>query len=290
MSGAIQGSIRPLASDEMISSRIAHSEHVRVEFLRCRTEATVQWSVTRPEVSLMWVRDKGSDARMTMAGRRSDTIAPGRANFWFFPEGVDAEGELTGKGAYDCAGVFIDPSFLSSSVKQALAEPISGFSHDALGRQFDGLMEELAEPDEVLPLFTEGWAMQALAYVARAAKTPAPSRAMSRGGLAPWQLRRAREMFRADLSGNLSLREVADACKLSISHFARAFKASTGVPPHQWLMNERVEMARDLLERSSTPLVEVAGVCGFADQSHFSRVFARVAGTSPGAWRREHRV
>jgi AraC family transcriptional regulator len=149
---------------------------------------------------------------------------------------------------------------------------------------------ELTEPEEVLPMFTEGWAMQALAYVARAAKSKQPNRPATGSGLAPWQLRRAQELFRADLSENLSLTNVAQACKLSVSHFARAFKASTGIPPHQWVMTARIEMARSMLTSSSTPLVEVAGVCGFADQSHFSRVFARVMGTSPGAWRREYRV
>jgi AraC family transcriptional regulator len=250
----------------------------------------VQWSVGRPEVSLMWVRDKGSNARMILAGRPADSIAPGRARFWFFPEGVGAEGELTGRGAYDCGGVFVDPSFLPSTVKQVLAEPIAGFSHDALGRAFDELGQELAEPDAVLPLFTEGWAMQALAYVARASRSADPLRAPSSSGLAPWQLRRAKEMFRADTSANLSLRRVADACRLSISHFSRAFKGSTGVPPHQWLLTARIERARDLLEDSAIPLVEVADMCGFADQSHFSRVFARAMGASPGAWRREHRM
>ena len=122
----------------------------------------------------MWVRDKGSNARMTLAGRPADIIAPGRARFWFFPDGVGAEGELTGRGAYDCAGVFVDPSFLPSTVKQVLAEPIAGFTHDALGRAFDELGQELAEPDAVLPLFTEGWAMQALAYVARASRSVDP--------------------------------------------------------------------------------------------------------------------
>jgi transcriptional regulator GlxA family with amidase domain len=97
-------------------------------------------------------------------------------------------------------------------------------------------------------------------------------------------------MFRSDLSENLSLGDVARACKLSVSHFARAFKASTGIPPHQWVMTARIDMARGMLANSPTPLVEVAGVCGFADQSHFSRVFARMTGTSPGAWRREYRV
>jgi AraC family transcriptional regulator len=284
-----QTSIRALSTDALISARIAATDHVRVEFLRCGSATTLQWNVTRPEVSLMWVRDKGSNAKFTLAGRQSDSIAPGRANFWFFPEGVDAHGELTGKGAYDCAGVFVDPSFLPSTVKDSLAEPIAGFSHDALGRAFDELAGELTEAGEVLPLFTDGWAMQALAYVARA-KTVQPNRAATSSGLAPWQLRRAQEMFRSDLSENLSLNNVAQACKLSVSHFARAFKASTGIPPHQWVMAARIEMARGLLTSSPTPLVEIAGMCGFADQSHFSRVFARMMGTSPGAWRREYRV
>jgi AraC family transcriptional regulator len=284
-----QTSIRALSTEALISSRIASTEHVRVEFLRCGSATTLQWSVARPEVSLMWVRDKGSNAKFTLAGRQSDNIAPGRANFWFFPEGSDAHGELTGKGAYDCAGVFVDPSFLPLGVKDSLAEPMAGFSHDALGRAFDELAGELTEPDEVLPLFTDGWAMQALAYVARA-KTTRPDRTVTSSGLAPWQLRRAQEMFRSDLSANLSLNNVAQACKLSVSHFARAFKASTGIPPHQWVMAARIEMARGLLNSSPTPLVEVAGMCGFADQSHFSRVFARMMGTSPGAWRREYRV
>ena len=291
MSNAMsQGSIRAVTSEALISSNIARTDKVRVQFLRCGTAATVKWQVARPEVSLMWMRDKGAQASMTLAGRQPDVIAPGRAHFWFFPEGADASGELTGKGAYDCAGVFIDPSFLPLTVKDSLAAPIADFSHDALGRAFDEMAGELTEPDEVLPLFTEGWAMQALAYVARASKAPAQGPTPIGSGLAPWQLRRAQEMFMADLSANLSLGNVAKACKLSVSHFARAFKTSTGTPPHQWVMKARIEMARNMLVNSSTALVDVAGVCGFADQSHFSRVFARVMGTSPGAWRREYRV
>ena len=108
INASTQGSIRSVSDDVLISARVASTANVRVELLRCRTEATVQWSAAGPEVSLMWVRDKGSDARVTMGGRPCDRIAPGRANFWFFPEGVGAEGELTGKGAYDCAGADTD--------------------------------------------------------------------------------------------------------------------------------------------------------------------------------------
>src|SRR5262249_38617121 len=120
---SMQGTIRALSSDELISSRGAYTDNVRVEVLRCGTDATVQWNVSRPEVALMWVRDKGSNAQITVAGRQADSIPTGRARFWFFPEGVDAKGELTGKSGYDCAGVFIDPRFLSSAAKQALVTP-----------------------------------------------------------------------------------------------------------------------------------------------------------------------
>jgi hypothetical protein len=106
-----QTNIRALSAEALISSRIASTDHVRVELIRCTSPTTLKWSVARPEVSLMWVRDRGSDARFTWAGRPSDSITRGRANLWFFPEGSDAHGELTGKGAYDCAGVFVDPSF-----------------------------------------------------------------------------------------------------------------------------------------------------------------------------------
>jgi transcriptional regulator GlxA family with amidase domain len=97
-------------------------------------------------------------------------------------------------------------------------------------------------------------------------------------------------MIRGNLAESTSLQRVAVACNLSASHFIRAFKRSTGVPPHQWLTSERLEKARDLLLNSAMPLVEIAGICGFSDQSHFSRVFGRMVGESPGAWRRGHQI
>ncbi len=290
LDSAIQGSIRPLSTEMRVTSRAAATDNVRVAFLRCRTQTTVQWNAVRPEVSLVWVRERPSDSRVTVAGKRADGIAPGRANLWFLPEGVDAQGELTGNGAYDCAAVFIDPRFLPDSARESLSEPIIGFANDALGRAFVELGGELTAGDAMLSMFTEGWTMQALAYVARASRGQTCGRSRRGGGLAPWQLRRAKEMLRENLCDNIPLAEVAQACKISVNHLSRAFKASTGQPPHQWVTAVRIEAARDLLANSPTSLVQVGAMCGFADQSHFSRVFARMVGCSPGAWRREHRV
>jgi AraC family transcriptional regulator len=107
-------------------------------------------------------------------------------------------------------------------------------------------------------------------------------------GLVPWQLRRAKELIVARLGEEVDLDEVAAACRLSRSHFGRAFRRSTGRPPHRWIMERRVEMAKGLLAESRMPLAELAVACGFTDQSHLSRVFLQMEGETPGAWRRLH--
>lgn len=118
---------------------------------------------------------------------------------------------------------------------------------------------------------------------------PAPDQGQVRGGLAPWQERRATAMLAERLDGGVGIGELAQACGLSPGHFARAFQRSTGMPPHRWLTLRRVDRARDLLARTELPLAEVALACGFAGQSHFGRVFAAAVGESPGAWRRSQR-
>ena len=105
------------------------------------------------------------------------------------------------------------------------------------------------------------------------------------GGLAPWQARRSRALIASRLTGPLTIAEVAAACGLSSAYFARAFKASTGTTPHEWLQACRVERARGLLRRPSLSLAAIAAECGFADQSHFTRIFRRATGQPPGNWR-----
>jgi AraC family transcriptional regulator len=110
-----------------------------------------------------------------------------------------------------------------------------------------------------------------------------------RGGLAPWQMRRATEMLLARLEGEACLSEVSRECQLSLSHFVRAFKQTIGVPPYRWLMEQRIRVAKDLLLHSSLPMTEIAAKCGFADQACFIRAFKRTAEITPGEWRRTRR-
>jgi AraC family transcriptional regulator len=72
------------------------------------------------------------------------------------------------------------------------------------------------------------------------------------------------------------------------SHFARAFKKTTGVAPHKCLSDLRVEEAKRVMLTTKLPLADTALICGFGDQSYFTRVFSRNVGCSPGTWRRNN--
>jgi len=110
------------------------------------------------------------------------------------------------------------------------------------------------------------------------------------GGLAPWQERRAKEKIEANLNQQISLKSLADECRLSVSHFTKAFRESIGETPHQWLMQRRIDRSKELLSDGRHPLSEIAALCGFADQAHFTRTFAQRMGVAPGAWRRARAV
>jgi AraC-like DNA-binding protein len=189
---------------------------------------------------------------------------------------------------FDCAGLFVDPAVIPPRQLPSLAQPLSGFAHEPLRRAFDELVEQLKALDNVAPLLTEGLAMWVLGHAAGMPRQPACDGGSA--GLAPWQLRRVTDVFGANLAVNHPVEQMARLCKLSPSHFCRAFKQSTGLPPHQWVLNARVKMACDLLLHSSATLAEIASACGFSDQGHFTRTFSRLQGTSPGVWRRHHQA
>jgi AraC-like DNA-binding protein len=164
----------------------------------------------------------------------------------------------------------------------------AGVSYDdATVRNVGGaLLDAFAHPEQVSRIFVDHVALAVAAHVARAYGGMTPVARPVRGGLAPWQERRALEILASRLGHDVSLQDVAAECSLSVSHFSRAFRRSTGLAPHAWLLRRRVEAAKAMLRKGSPSLSDVALACGFADQSHFTRVFSRHVGVTPGAWRR----
>ena len=155
-----------------------------------------------------------------------------------------------------------------------------------LAQALAGAMEE---PGDATALFSDCIALAFFAHIVRAYGSVSAEGRNARGGLASWQLQRARDFINANLACDPSISEVAKVCGLSTNYFVRAFKQATGVPPYRWLTKQRIERAKELLQDPGRELAEIAQRCGFVDQSHFTRVFSRSEGYSPGRWRRLYR-
>lgn len=108
--------------------------------------------------------------------------------------------------------------------------------------------------------------------------------------LPQWRCRRAQDLMLERLDGKLSIEELAANIGLSASHFVRAFKATTGQSPHQWMAEKRIERAKQLLRESERPLTEIAVSLGYASASHFSSAFRAATGSTPRVWRAAFRL
>lgn len=109
------------------------------------------------------------------------------------------------------------------------------------------------------------------------------------GGLSPGAMSRVRDYIDANLGESIDLVGMAGAAGLSVYHFAREFKHSTGLTPHQYLRQKRVERAQEMLARTDIALSEIASATGFFDQSHLARHFRQMLGTTPGEFRASQR-
>jgi AraC family transcriptional regulator len=128
----------------------------------------------------------------------------------------------------------------------------------------------------------------AAAMVARLSNlNPRPARNHRRLGLSAHQLSMVTDFISDNLARSIRLSELASLAELSPSQFGRAFKTSTGITPHLWHLDARIESAKRLLADRRNSLAEIALDTGFSEQSHFTRAFRATTGVSPGAWRRD---
>jgi AraC-like DNA-binding protein len=150
----------------------------------------------------------------------------------------------------------------------------------------NALLDHVERANERSTLFVDHVALAFFAHVMAAYGNADVLDDTTHGGLSPWQLRRVLDFLVAHLGDDPTIAELARECGLSSGHFARAFRQTTGLTPHQWLIRKRVERARELLLGNGLGLADIALACGFVDQSHFTRVFAKVEDCTPGKWRR----
>lgn len=124
------------------------------------------------------------------------------------------------------------------------------------------------------------------ALVARALKVFGETESgPAKGGITSRNLRLVDEYVGRNLDQPLKVTDLARICCLSESHFAHAFRATTGRTPHQYVLARRIEKAKDLLRDPSRTVLDVSLECGFADASHFARAFRQLEGISPRNYR-----
>jgi AraC family transcriptional regulator len=162
----------------------------------------------------------------------------------------------------------------------------AGVNDVTISRLGSLLLPALRHPDQASPLFLDHVLLAVGAHVAQIYGGMRRISRPVRGGLAPWQERRAKEFLLANIKRGVALEEVARECGLSVGHFSHAFRRTLGVAPHKWLIKQRVMLSREKLGDDALSLSDVAIECGFSDQSHLTRVFRQTVGVSPGEWRR----
>jgi AraC family transcriptional regulator len=204
------------------------------------------------------------------------------------PDGVRAWHCVERMGYCRYLLIHFDADRLASGKAEHLQfEPRLMFSDSTIWRYGQLIAQECARPSMLSDAYGESLSLTLFLFLARlngdTAREPRQYR------LAPWQLGKVTDFMRAHLAKTLELSELAAISGLSNSHFSRAFKGSTGLPPHRWQLNLRVEQACSMLVDATASLADVACATGFTDQSHFSRIFTKIVGTTPGAWRREIR-
>ena len=156
---------------------------------------------------------------------------------------------------------------------------------------FDRLFGEMASGSRRGALYVDSILLHLTARLLEIRDSPTPQRTdLVHGGLAPWQVKRVCEAMIAAMDAGeeeASLAELALTVGLSANHFCRGFAQSTGLPPHRWMTERRIERAGLLLLDPRLSLTEIALILGYTSQSAFGRAFARVTGVAPSVRRRE---
>lgn len=223
-------------------------------------------------------------------GRRDRAWSDGgRSNL--IPAGVPVSRSFTGNADFMVA--YLAPSVVdkvarevydlaSSTVDLVESLAVADETIDGLGRLLLGqAASQVAGNRLFVDTMTRGLVLHLLqAYGAVSPGTPG-----SAGKLVTWRLRRVLDYMNANPGENIPLARLATLVGLGPVHFARAFRASTGVPPHRFLIGLRLDHARHLLENSCLPVTEIALRCGFDQPSHFATTFRRRWGVTPSAYR-----
>lgn len=162
-----------------------------------------------------------------------------------------------------------------------------GVEDQGIQLTFATIMQEIEAPGLNSRLYIDSLLLLLLTQLMRCASNFATPRqpAYVKGGLPNWRLKRALELLEADQTKTPSLAELAGPLRLHPTSFCRAFKQSTGLSPHRYLLERRINRAKEMMKDPRRTLTEIALDCGFSSSSQFSVVFKRITGVAPRNYR-----
>ena len=187
--------------------------------------------------------------------------------------------------------MILDPAFIDRAASENGIS--SRFEFAEVYKQNDPLIQQLGltlleESESATPsgrLYSDSVIQTLTLHLLNHYGTSQPVSPNVTGGLPGYKLRRVKEFITENLEEDLSLAEISAVADLSQFHFARAFRKSTGLTPQQFLMQQRIERAKELLAKNDLPIVEISLRTGFKNQSHFTSLFRKFTTITPKVWR-----
>jgi AraC-like DNA-binding protein len=194
------------------------------------------------------------------------------------------------------AGESITLRFPDTVLQRYLKEDASNFDLDTsyynedniLSTTVISLAEEMQSGFPNGRLYAEGLSISVVGWLARHYGKTRPRSVSSKRGLSPQQVVRVRELIESHIGSELTIERMAAELNISPHHFGRLFRMSFSKSPHQYVMSERINRAKNLLHnQSSRQIVDIALQLGFSSQAHFSFAFKKFCGKTPTSWRNE---
>jgi len=221
-------------------------------------------------------------------GWRDGVINPGESHFL-------PHGELNTPRwlrTFDEVTMVLQPEFVADVVRDGLPADRVEFAAQrsvadaVIARYASAFRAELSADAPMGRLYVEALTVALVLHLLAHYGVAKPKAPAPRGKLNAFQLRAVVDFMAGHLSADVSLVALARQAHVSPFHFARLFRRTVGIPPHQFVLRLRVQRAIGLMNTSTLSLAHVAAEAGFHDQSHFTRVFRAATGTTPAAYSR----
>jgi AraC family transcriptional regulator len=242
--------------------------------------------ITRPPETLD-LRYEGVDRHVPLPAGSISVIPAGSPALWRW------------SGRKDTLNIYLEPGLLERVAAEAFGldparltvPPLDGLDLPQLRTAMGAVDAELSAGGAGGPLAAESLANVLAVNLIRHILAPRQPRRGPDGALPRGRLRAVLEYIEEHLDASPTLEQMAAVARLSPYHFARQFKTATGLPPHEYVIARRVELAKQFLQfGGDLSLAEVAAQAGFSDQSRFSRHFKRLIGVTPGQFRMSARI